>query len=192
MGRAGRSARPARGRAGGCTRSCLRFSEINGLQVGDIDLKKRRISVVRAWTQDETGVWHLGEPKYGKRRTVPVPAFLVLVLEAQMEEKADGARLIKRRNGSDKPLPYPGKANGWGEASWLERGLEDANIARLTVHDLRHTAASLAVQVGANVKALSRMLGHADASMTLNVYADLFDSDLDDVAARLDDAFGRA
>ena len=35
---------------------------------------------------------------------------------------------------------------------------------------------------GANVKALQRMLGHAKASMTLDVYSDLFDDDLDGVA----------
>jgi integrase len=39
---------------------------------------------------------------------------------------------------------------------------------------------------GANVKAVQRMLGHAKASMTLDVYADLFDDDLDVVADRLD------
>lgn len=55
-------------------------------------------------------------------------------------------------------------------------------------HDLRHTAASLAVHAGANVKALQRMLGHKNASMTLDVYADLFDSDLMDVARLLDAA----
>ena len=49
---------------------------------------------------------------------------------------------------------------------------------KLTVHDLRHTAASLAVSAGANVKAVQRMLGHASAAMTLDVYADLFDDDL--------------
>jgi integrase len=52
----------------------------------------------------------------------------------------------------------------------------------VTPHDLRHTAASLAVSAGANVKALQRMLGHAKASMTLDVYADLFDDELDGVA----------
>ena len=39
------------------------------------------------------------------------------------------------------------------------------------------------MRAGANVKAVQRMLGHAKASMTLDVYADLFDDDLDDVAA---------
>jgi integrase len=51
-----------------------------------------------------------------------------------------------------------------------------------TPHDLRHTAASLAVSAGANVKAVQKMLGHASAAMTLDIYADLFDDDLEAVA----------
>ncbi len=62
----------------------------------------------------------------------------------------------------------------------------------ITPHDLRHTAASLAVSSGANIKAVQRMLGHAKASMTLDVYADLFDEDLDVVADRLDTAIKSA
>jgi integrase len=62
----------------------------------------------------------------------------------------------------------------------------DNTFPTITPHDLRHTAASLAVSAGANVKAVQRMLGHAKASMTLDVYAELFDEDLDGVADRLD------
>ena len=51
----------------------------------------------------------------------------------------------------------------------------------MTIHDLRHTAASLMVKSGANVKAVLRQLGHTSAAMTLDVYADLFDEDLDSV-----------
>jgi hypothetical protein len=58
----------------------------------------------------------------------------------------------------------------------------------MNIHDLRHTTASLAISAGANVKAVQRMLGHASAAMTLDVYADLFTDDLDDVATRLDHA----
>jgi len=53
-------------------------------------------------------------------------------------------------------------------------------------HDLRHTAASLAIKAGANVKAVQQMLGHASAAMTLDVYAGLFEDDLDSVADALD------
>jgi integrase len=63
-----------------------------------------------------------------------------------------------------------------------------AQRGTITPHGLRHSAASLAVSVGANVKAVPRMLGHAKASMTLDVYADLFDDDLDGVAVSLDAA----
>ncbi|MCK6068214.1 MULTISPECIES: tyrosine-type recombinase/integrase [Microbacterium] len=61
----------------------------------------------------------------------------------------------------------------------------DSLFPRITPHDLRHTAASLAISAGANVKAVQRMLGHASAAMTLDTYADLFDDDLDYVAEAL-------
>jgi integrase len=58
----------------------------------------------------------------------------------------------------------------------------------MTIHDLRHTTASLAISAGANVKAVQKMLGHASAAMTLDTYADLFDDDLNTVAVRLNEA----
>jgi integrase len=61
-----------------------------------------------------------------------------------------------------------------------------AQLRGVTPHDLRHTAASLAIQNGANVKVVQRMLGHASAAMTLDVYAGLFRDDLDNVADALD------
>jgi site-specific recombinase XerD len=67
-----------------------------------------------------------------------------------------------------------------------------AGLYGLTPHDLRHTSASLTIASGASVKHVQRMLGHKDASMTLNVYASLFEDDLDDVADRLDVAFTEA
>lgn len=61
----------------------------------------------------------------------------------------------------------------------------DEHFPRVTPHDLRHTAASLAISAGANVKAVQTMLGHASAAMTLDRYADLFPDDLDAVAVAL-------
>ena len=63
--------------------------------------------------------------------------------------------------------------------------VQDSEFPLITPHDLRHTAASLAVSAGANVKAIQKMLGHASAAMTLDVYADLFDDDLNAVAVAL-------
>jgi integrase len=58
---------------------------------------------------------------------------------------------------------------------------EDPAFPRITAHALRHTAALLAISAGANPKVVQRMLGHASAAMTLDVYADLFESDLEAV-----------
>ncbi len=66
--------------------------------------------------------------------------------------------------------------------------MNTAKVERMVLHDLRHTAASLAVSAGANVKAVQRMLGHASAATTLDVYADLFDDDLEAVSTSLDRA----
>ncbi|WP_093582659.1 tyrosine-type recombinase/integrase [Geodermatophilus amargosae] len=76
--------------------------------------------------------------------------------------------------------------------NWRRRlfdpALRRAGLGDVTPHELRHTAASLAVAAGANVKVVQRMLGHANATMTLDVYSGLFNGDLDAVADRLDAA----
>jgi len=56
----------------------------------------------------------------------------------------------------------------------------------ITPHNLRDTASSLAIHAGASVVAVARLLGHESAATTLNHYAGLFPTDLDDVAIRLD------
>jgi len=70
---------------------------------------------------------------------------------------------------------------------WFDAAATSAGLEGLTPHELRHTAASLAVSAGANVLAVQRMLGHSKPSVTLDVYSDLFDSDLDDLSTRMDE-----
>lgn len=78
-------------------------------------------------------------------------------------------------------LPRPKSSNGW-----FTRAVRAAGVQTITPHDLRHTCASISISLGVNVLALSRMLGHKSAKITLDCYADLFDSDLDAVAEALD------
>jgi site-specific recombinase XerC len=77
-------------------------------------------------------------------------------------------------------------------SGWFAKAVAESKVPRTTPHDLRHTAASLAVSAGANVKAVQKMLGHASAAMTLDIYADLFDDDLEAVAVALDQARSQA
>lgn len=70
--------------------------------------------------------------------------------------------------------------------------MSDPTFPTISPHDLRHTAASLAISAGANVKAVQTMLGHKSAAMTLDTYADLFPDDLDNVASALNRAASRS
>ncbi len=63
-----------------------------------------------------------------------------------------------------------------------------SSVPGLVPHELRHTAASLAIAAGAHVKAVQILLGHASAAMTLDRYSHLFDDALESVADRLDEA----
>ena len=69
-----------------------------------------------------------------------------------------------------------------------DAGKPTTDWPRPTMNDLRHTAASLAISAGANVKAVQMMLGHKSAALTLDTYADLFPDDLEAVADALDAA----
>lgn len=63
---------------------------------------------------------------------------------------------------------------------------------KVLVHDLRDTAARLAISAGASIKAVQRMLGHSSAKMTLDTYGSLFEEDLEELADRLDARFREA
>jgi integrase len=67
----------------------------------------------------------------------------------------------------------------------------DSGIVSLLPHGLRHTTASLAISAGANVKVVQRMLGPATATMTLDLYGQLLDDDLSEVADALGEAMTR-
>lgn len=60
--------------------------------------------------------------------------------------------------------------------------MADVALGDLVPHDVRHTAASLAISAGASVKAVQRMPGHSSAQITLDRYAHLFEDDLDSLA----------
>ncbi|MGD9990478.1 tyrosine-type recombinase/integrase [Pseudonocardia sp.] len=73
----------------------------------------------------------------------------------------------------------------------FRRGVFDAAVSRvgptgLHPHELRHTAASLAIASGADVKVVQMMLGHKTATMTLDLYGHLFPDRLDDLADPMD------
>jgi integrase len=131
------------------------------------------------------GVQLDSEPKDYEARSIPVPASILTDLKSRVEGKEGGSPAFAAARG------------GWLRGRvfrrcWLDDAASVIGQDGLTPHELRHTAASLAISAGANVKADQRMLGHVSAAVTLDVYPDLFESDLDAVSAALDEAIGRS
>lgn len=172
----------------------LRWGEASGLKIGHLDSKRRRVNIEQN-AVSVNGHIRVGTPKTHERRSVPFPKFLDKAIRRVSAGRAHDEILWVAEEGGY--LRSGNAVSGWfagavkriraedaaaaGEAT--ERGDEPPPIMpRVTPHDLRHTAASLAISAGANVKAVQRMLGHASAAMTLDTYADLFEDDLDDVA----------
>ncbi|GAA6527355.1 site-specific integrase [Intrasporangium sp. DVR] len=156
----------------------LRFGELAALRVRRVNVLRRRLVVAESVT--EVGgrlVWSL--PKTNRTRTVPFPPSLTPQIEALCQGKGPDDLLFTAPEGGTLRL-----------GNWRRRAFDPAcqaaGLVDVTPHDLRHTAASLAIASGANVKAVQQMLGHASAAMTLDVYAGLFGDDLDAVALALD------
>ena len=161
----------------------LRWGEAIGLRVRDLDMLRRRATVSENAVQVGSEVL-VGTPKAHKQRSVPLPEFLLGYLARQCEGKGRDDLLFPGDDGGHQERPH-------STSGWFIKAVAESGVPRVTPHDLRHSAASLAVSAGANVKAVQRMLGHASAAMTLDVYADLFDDDLEAVATALNDARAR-
>lgn len=155
----------------------LRWGEAAALQVGRINLLRRRLEVVRS-AVDLGGEITYGTPKTHQRREVPIPRSMVDELAVHVSGKEPDDLVFVSPQGM--PLRNHNFRRRVFAPAAASIGVPD-----LTPHDLRHTAASLAVQAGANVKAVQRMLGHASAAMTLDQYGHLFGDRLDEIAARM-------
>lgn len=169
----------------------LRWGELAALRGASINEVRRRLLVEESVTPRGKD-WILGPTKGYEARSVPVPRsiFEELMLWAR---DVGPDELVFPAPRKSSYLRSPNKASisrTTGQKvkpKWWEKALDANDLPYMSPHDLRHTAASLAISAGANVKALQAMLGHSSAAMTLDVYSDLFDDDLDAVGARLDE-----
>jgi integrase len=157
----------------------VRWGEAAALRVRGIDALRRRVylheNAVAVGGQIVTGTL-----KTGKARTVALPAFVMDELAKTCIGK--GRDELLWSTGAGKPLGPPAPSSSWLAFAVRRCQAADPEFPRVSAHALRHTAASLAISAGANPLVMQRMLGHSSAAMTLDVYSDLFESDLDAVA----------
>src|SRR5699024_3785769 len=136
----------------------LRIGELAALRVGKVDATRRRLQVDESATEVD-GVMQWTATKDHQRRSVPYPQFLSESIEKRSEGKsADDLLFTAHRGGVI-------RVRGM-RRNWFDGAATKAGVKGLTPHELRHTAASLAISAGASVLAVQRMLGHAKPSMT--------------------------
>ena len=161
----------------------LRWGEITALTASHVRLGNRpTIDVARAYSE-VSGQLILGQTKGGEARQVPIPHLIADRLALAVHDKSPSERIFSSARGL--PLRNSRFATTVYKPAISRAAQDDDDFPRPTWHDLRHTAVSLAISAGANVKVVQRIAGHASATLTLDTYAGLFDDDLHDSAARL-------
>lgn len=194
----------------------LRFGEATALQVGDLNLlgTRKTLTVVRAWKRQPDSTYLLGEPKTRRsRRTLALSAELVDALLPMVAGKRGTELVITSVNG------YPLLNSTFHDGAW-EPAVAKARVCEMhrlmqripgrkppgvpepctcagvldkkpRVHDLRHSHASWLISEGIALPAISRRLGHASITTTVDRYGHLMPDLDDDINAAVDRALAR-
>ncbi len=174
----------------------LRRGELMALRREDVDLAAGVIHVRRGWDAVEGEI----ATKSGKDRRVPIPAILRGYLDDQLQALAWTDGLVFGVT-TDRPFndttmrEHTRKAWGWqldDQGELVPSGSREPPLEPITLHECRHTFASLMIAAGVNAKALSTYMGHAGIQITLDLYGHLMPGNESEAAAQLDAYLGRA
>jgi integrase len=171
----------------------LRRGELQALRCMDIDLGSDLIHVRKGWDQVEGEI----EPKSeAAKRTIPLLTILRDCLQEQLHRT--------RRTGKDRVFGrsahrafYASTVDGRAKRAWMAHNTAERKVAEteerepelltlLTMHECRHTFASLLIDTGANPKAIQQVMGHSKVQTTFDVYGHLLPGSYDDVRLRMD------
>lgn len=195
--------------------SGMRVGEMIGLKIDDIDFEKEEIHVRRTIGRANLpgtgkGKRVISEPKTAKgRRTIPMPDFLADRLKQYIEDRN---ALVEAVDGNWREYAPRGVRPGVSFEGWKDEGyvflsawgkppeygtvyslfnklLDKLEIPRVTIHALRHTFATRAIEAGFDVKSLSEILGHTDATVTLNTYTHALEEQKRQNMNKLNDLF---
>lgn len=154
----------------------LRSSEVCGLEWKDIDFENRQLSVNRNFSYfgKRFGNREKSTKTKSSKRTITMPSVLMEILReykiwwnkqkilyGDLWENTD--KLMIRDDGKTRvPTTL---------AMWLRNAQFEYGMKHIPPHSLRHTNATLQLMAGVPIKTIAERLGHADASITLNVYS---------------------
>jgi integrase len=171
----------------------LRRGELQGLKWEDVDLEARVLQVRRTLSEPSGG-YIFEAPKSGKGRQIRLTQKATTALtrhrKRQLEERMKRGDLWE-----DHELVFPSTVGTPISGGNLNRAfkamLKRAGLPKSTrFHDLRHTCATLLLRQGVNPKFVQELLGHADISLTLNIYSHVLPDMGDAAAGAMDAALG--
>ncbi len=161
----------------------LRRGELQALRCSDVDLGASLIRVERQWDQYEGAI----EPKSrSSRRTVPLLGLLRDHLDEHLLRTGKSDDMLTL--GRSAAVPFAPMAVG----KRAKRAWQDAGLTPLTLHECRHTFASLLIDAGANPKAIQTFMGHSKIQTTFDTYGHLMPGSHDEVRERMDSYLARA
>ena len=175
-----------------CLFAGLREGECLGLSWKQVDFEKGRITVSQQLQREKVkgGRYYIApSTKSGKPRTVEPPPIAFEYLRAERVKQLENRLKAGPIWSNPDDLVFTDEAGTHYAIHTFYKRFKAiaAGIGRPDArpHDLRHTAATVAIASGADVKSVQELLGHATASFTLNVYAHTSEQMMKDTAARV-------
>lgn len=162
----------------------LRQGELQALTWNDVDFNKSTISINKSLTTKIKGEkWSISTPKTkNSKRILPMTESLMSELKRLKNEQQ---RTVDFSNdwfvvGDVKPL---GETN---ICNHKNKYCDQANVKRIRIHDFRHSCASFLINNNADILSVSKYLGHANVSITLNIYTHFYEEKLNEIPALID------
>ncbi len=157
----------------------MRRGELLALRWSDIDFDRRRLLVMHSVDYIAKYGYVEGKPKTAAgKRWISFPAFLLDLLK---DHQAQQGRLRESaEKWEERDLVFSNLRGGYLHPNHMGKEfrklLKDAGLPAIHFHDLRHSAATILLCMGVNVKVIQELLGHSDISVTLGVYGHLLPS----------------
>lgn len=163
----------------------LRWGELAGLRVGDqVAVPGPGLRVQRAALSGGGGDLFIDSLKDHQARTVPLTTRAADIVTHWSHDRRPSEWLFSTSAGT------PLREGNWKRSVRWAAAKQSIDKPDLRVHDLRHTAASIWLGSGADPKVVQRILGHASATMTMDLYGHLIDGNLWRAARRVGDQRG--
>lgn len=174
-----------------CLFAGLREGECLGLSWSQIDFEAHRITISQQLQREKKqgGQYYIATTKNSKPRQIEPPEIAFQYLKAERVKQLENRVAAGFLWDNPHDLVFTNALGGNLAISTFYKNFKSivASIGRPDArpHDLRHTAATVAIAAGADIKSVQDLLGHATASFTLNVYAHTSDKMKQDTAARM-------